>query len=358
MNTKMLIAKNILAFVVVLVIVLVTGKAMAAERFSVSEWNTLFAQALQKKTTARALNLIDFKKLEKKAIPPCVDCASKSKVQRARELFAKANYSGAISLYNQIPKTSDLWLQSVEERGWAYFRQNDFEKAIAQAKTLVSPQMVNIADSEGFFLQSLSQLRICDYAGVLETNKKFKDTQREKLLALQILVKTGTNADLENILNTVDKFPLAFTDLGSAPANLPLLFYRDLEVQRQIMKYRISQTAIQAVATTKMSTLTNKLQIAKDNSYHLLKSRIAKLAQEDINSSALIVQKLNLIEVETIQRIHSDLAIKENLYQTNEFNKAKDNQLVFMDDGRPWIDELDKYEVAAKVCPRDIRRKM
>ncbi len=358
MNTKTLIAKNVLALVIVLVIVIVTGNAMAAERFSVTEWNASFAQALQKKNTNKALELIDFKKLEKKAIPSCVDCTSKAKMQKARSVFAKGDYAAALALYNEIPKSSDLWLQSVEERGWAQFRQGDFEKAIAQAKTLLSPQLVNVADNEGFFLQSLSQLRICDYVGVLETNKKFKDTQREKLVQLQKLTETGTNAELESILTSVDAFPLAFTALNSAPAKLPLLFYRDIEVQKQILKYRIATTAMQTVASTKMSSLANKLQSVKNDSYTLLKARIATLAQEDINSSAMIVQKLNLIEVEAIQRIHSDLGIKENLYKKNDFKQAKDDQLVFMDDDRPWIDELDKYEVAAKVCPRDIRRKM
>lgn len=65
------------------------------------------------------------------------------------------------------------------------------------------------------------------------------------------------------------------------------------------------------------------------------------------------------MEVEVIQRIHHDLDISDKLYsKESQFKDVNSDKLVFMDDGRPWIDELDKYEVKTKSCDKNIRRKM
>ena len=340
------------------VLFVVASTAQAADRFSVQDWKESFARAVAKNDSAKITELTNFKKLEEKAIPACTDCESKKKMAQARDLFAKADFAGSEKLYNQIPKGSDLWLEAVEERGWSHFRRDDFEKTLAQTKTLLSPQFVGAVNSEAFFLQSLAQLKICDYEGILTTHQNFKEKQRSRITEIQELSKTGVNEPLKKVIAQTDKFPLRYEDLGEALTKLPLLFYRDLEVQRNLLKLKVAQAALTVVPEGSVAGSKLDFVKLKNESSLSLQNRIKALAEQENNENSKIVQKLNLVEVEAIQRIHTDMKLSQSMYKEGEFKKTNDDQLVFMDDGQPWIDELDKYDVAAKSCAKNIRRKM
>lgn len=332
--------------------------AQAAERFSVQGWKDSFSQALVHNDKAQIRNFMDFKALEKKAVPKCLDCDNKTKMHQARVLFAKGNYAAAEKIYNEIPKGSDAWLEAVEERGWSHFRRDDFEKTIAQTKTLLSPQFEGAVNSEAYFLQSLAQLRICDYEGILTTHQDFKEKQRNRIVEMQNLARTGTNEALENSIGKTDKFPLRYEDFGVALTKLPLLFYRDIEFQRQLLRLKISQAALTVIPDGKNLKIRSQFIKIKDKSAAKLKNRMKRLAQIENTENSRIIQKLNLVEIEAIQRIHTDMKLSDNMYKETHFKKVSEDQLIFMDDGQPWIDELDKYDVAAKTCIKNIRRKM
>ena len=335
------------------VVFVVTSTASAAERFSVQSWKESFARASAKNDAAELKKLTDFSQLEIKAVPKCIDCENKKIMRQARDLFSKGDYAGAEKLYNKIPKATDSWLEAVEERGWSHFRRDNFEKTIAQTKTLLSPQFVGNVNSEAYFLQSLAQLKICDYEGILTTHQNFKEKQRSRLTEIQSLAKIGSNDALKKVITDVDKFPLRYEDLGETLTQLPLLFYRDLEVQKQLLRIKVSQAGL--TINSNYSTLFSKI---KNESSEKLQNRIKELAIRENIENSKIVQKLNLVEVEAIQRIHTDMKLSQDMYQGGKFKKTTDEQLVFMDDGQPWIDELDKYDVAAKSCNKNIRRKM
>lgn len=331
-------------------------QANAADRFSLQDWKQSFAKAVNSKNPSQIEKLLDFKLLEAKAVPTCTDCENKKKMKQARELFAKGDYSGAEKIYNEIPKGTDLWLEAVEERGWAHFRRDDFEKALAQTKTLLSPQFVGAVNTEAFFLQSLSQLKICDYEGILKTHQGFKEKQRDRLVEMQGLSKSGVNEALKTVVKKTETFPLKYEDYGDLLTKLPLLFYRDVEFQKQLLRIKVAQAALEVLPDD--SSLKGRFLNLSHESTLKLQSRIQKLAERETLENAKMVQKLNLIEVEAIQRIHTDMKLSENDYKENKFKKVSDDQLIFMDDGQPWIDELDKYDVAAKACNKGIRRKM
>ena len=340
------------------VLVVVSSTAQAADRFSVQNWKDSFARAVAKNDTAKISDLTNLKKLEDKAVPACTDCDSKKKMGQARDLFAKSDFAGSEKLYNQIPKGSDLWLEAVEERGWSHFRREDFEKTLAQTKTLLSPQFVGAVNSEAFFLQSLAQLKICDYEGILTTHQNFKDKQKSRITEIQALTKTGVNEALKKVIAQAEQFPLSYEDMGEALTKLPLLFYRDLEFQKSLLKLKIAQAALSVVPEGSVAGSKLDFIKLKNDSSEKLQNRIKVLAEQENTENSKIIQKLNLVEVEAIQRIHTDMKLSKDMYKDGEFKKTNEDQLVFMDDGQPWIDELDKYDVAAKSCAKNIRRKM
>ena len=306
----------------------------SAEGFSVKTWS--------KGLDATTKKSIDFAQIEKGLFSE--KNSDLQAIVKARDLFSKGQFEAAITAYDLVPKGSSYWLEAIEEKGWAYHRKGDLNKALAQTKTLLSDQFLPIVGTEAFFLQSLSQLKICDYKGVLETNQLFKDSQRTRVIAIQKLSKEGTNSALQNVIEKADSFPLSLTNIGEDLKTLPNLFYRDVEFQKSLLEVKLNRAA---GLESKASQALNRLQ-----------TRIKVLAKRETQENSKILQKLNLIEVETIQRIHTDLHVDKNSYQKGEFAKVDEDHLVFPDDGRPWMDELDKYQVKLNSCPHNIRRKM
>lgn len=326
-------------------------QARAAERMSAKEW----AQGWVRSLNGKNPQAFSTTAMEKKTLGSCSDCEDKENLKKARDLFAAGKFDEALTAYNKIPRGSTYWLSAVEEKGWAYFRNEDYEKALAQTKTLLAPQFAEISNSEAFFLQSLTQLKICDYKSVFETHQIFKEKQKARVMEVQKLAQTGWNDSLTQFLKKADKFPLTLDDMGDAVQRLPLLIYKDVEFQKQALRFKASEKAISMVESAKMKASLEKMN---DDSFRALKARVQELAQNETNDNFKIIQKLNLIEVEAIQRVHTDMNMSDDLYKKSQFQKVDDNKLVFMDDGRPWIDELDKFEVAAKTCAKGIRRKM
>jgi hypothetical protein len=328
----------------------------SSSNFSIKKWKELLAQSITKKRYSETKLLSQIKNLEEIAVPKCVDCKNKNIMRKARSQFNKGNFAQSEKLYNQVSKSSDYWLEAVEERGWSYFRQDDYERSLAQSKTLLSPQFSSITSSESYFLQALSQLRICDYEGVLKTNETFKESQRDRVKVIQEISRTGESKDLDQIISRIDEFPLSRDNFGDSVLKLPLLVYRDKNIQKQIFTFKISEAALSVI--DKKSSTALKLSKLKSASSKNIKNRLKFLAERETSENLKVVLKLNLIEVDTIQRIHTDAELAENVYVDGKFSQTTDNQLIFMDDGQPWIDELDKYEVAAKSCLKNLRRKM
>ncbi len=250
----------------------------------------------------------------------CSDCDDKQNLDKARDLFAAGKYDEALALYNKIPRGSTYWLNAVEEKGWTYFRQENYEKALAQTKTLLAPQFAEISNSEAFFLQSLTQLKICDYKSVFETNQTFKDKQKARVMEVQNLAKKGWNDSLTQVLKKADKFPLTLDDMGEAVQRLPLLIYKDIEFQKQALRFKASEKAI---AATDNASLKASLEKENDKAFRALKERVQELAQNETDENFKIIQKLNLIEVEAIQRVHTDIDLTDELYKKNDFKKGR-----------------------------------
>jgi hypothetical protein len=323
--------------------------------FSVSSWKQEVQSAALKKDVKALKALTDLPGLEGKVLAHRRTDERKA-LETARSEYAVGHFAVAREHYDRIPKGSDFWLEAVEEKGWSFHREKSFEKAIAQTKTLLSKPFLPIVGSEPFFLQSLSQLKICDYKGVLETHRLFKETQRERLILMQNLAKSGVSAALDLVISRADRFPLTLEVAGEETKLLPRLFYRDLVVQKSILRLKLGDAVekISGLPSSMKETLLNSRKEAKKQ----LSERMKELASQESEENFKIVQKLNLIEVETIQRIHTDLSLDPNSYSRGRFKEAGVDDMVFPDDGHPWMDELDKYQVQVNSCPQNLRRRM
>ncbi|HRO68060.1 MAG TPA: hypothetical protein PL182_10885 [Pseudobdellovibrionaceae bacterium] len=343
-----------------------SSSALANEVLSMKDWTSRLDAALKAGKASEISRQLDLGRIESNVLA-VRNVKERQLMIRARSAYKAGKLDEAIKLYNQVPKGSDSWLEAVEEKGWAYLLKNDTEKALAQTKTLLAPTFLPVVGSEPFLLQTLSQLKICDYKEILETNKSFKESQRARLVAVQDLADKGTSDSLAKAISKVDQFPIAFAEIGEESKTLPRLFHRDREAQKLILRMKMAEAGVpvlkQALANgTKFRSLASKsiarLEANAASARKALPARMKNLAQAEVNDSFRVIQKLNLIEVETIQRVHTDQQLDQDSYSKGKFAVAGADQLVFPDDGHPWIDELDKYQVQVNACPSNVRRKM
>ena len=192
--------------------------AQAGERFTLSQWQRSVKSAKSVSDIEKAVNTAA---IEKKYLASCSDCDNKDLLAKARTAFAKGNFEEALSLYNQIPRGNDYWMYSVEEKGWAYFRMDDYEKSLAQTKTLLAPQLAETASSEAYLLRSLALLKICDYKEIFENHTNFKEKQKAKIMEIQDLADSGFNESFKKVILAANTFPLQAKEMGDAVKHLP-----------------------------------------------------------------------------------------------------------------------------------------
>lgn len=333
---------------------------------SVKEWENNLKSDLAAGKTDLTVHFA-FSALEKTYLSHA-ETADRKNMQAARDLYAKGKFDSAIKKYELIEKGSDYWLEAVEEKAWAYHLQNNHEKALAQTKTLLAEPLVQVVGSEPFFLQSLSNLKICDYPGIFATHQTFKDSQRARISALETLANTGASPAMNAVIEKVESFPVTFTQVGAEAKELPRLFYRDLDYQKRLLQAKLADRGIALIQErmdsapeadkAKLQKSVDLLSKSKVSALAKMKDRLQVLAKSEDKVNQLMLQKLGLIEIETIQRMHADKNMDPNEFSSGKFSDVTMDDLVFPDDGKPWIDELDKYEVSANACPRNVRRKM
>lgn len=246
---------------------------------------------------------------------------------KARKLFEQKKFKEAIDIYEKISAKSDRWLLALEEKAWAQMHLEKYDKVLSQARTLTSPALSALTGTEPYLLQALAQLKICDYVGVFKTLKDFKKLKREQVEAIQELAKKGKNTVSQVAVQKWSTNTDDWKQLGPMLSQLPQLFYRD-----EIM-----------------------LRSAKAKNYEAMEKRLQELAAEENNENFRILQKLNLIEVETIQRVHVETKLTG--LQGEKIEKGK-YDLVFKDTNEIWLDELDSYQATINRCQKKSGRSM
>ncbi len=278
----------------------------------------------------------------------------------ARAHFQKNEFEKAVEYYTQVPKSSDFWFESVEERAWAAIREGRYEKALADATTLTTPVFTPLIGPEPYFMAAYSGLKICDYPMIFKFAEKFKERFKKTSAGLEELVKTGTSAAVQKALAKLVKGDLSIATYGTEAQFLPRNFHHDEFVRRHLLyrKALLLETArtqeiienLQDKNLT-MNILNSRIQSMQTKataSEKLALNRIQRLAQEDLKEIKANLQKMHIIEAEVIQRIHlAQKPGKNNL----KLSKASDELVFPYDDDEVWMDELDNYKSLSNGCP-------
>jgi hypothetical protein len=174
-------------------------------------------------------------------------------------------------------------------------------------------------DLEPYLLQSLILLYNCDYKAVFQVIKDLKRTMASYVTGMESL---SGGVFLASQSEALDLLIAKKTHKALKPQlmnQLPRRFYLDQTIQ----------TAITA------------------SNLDLLKKRMTQLAVLDDQKNQKMLQYLNLLEVESIQR-----AFVPNQFEgIAKKSISKDqNTMIFNNDKELWADEIDKTQADINLC--------
>lgn len=278
---------------------------------------------------------------------------------KARINYQNNKLDAAIQGYDSISKSSDYWLESIEEKAWAHLRQGHGHDAIADLQTLMTPSLAPQVGPETYFLASFSNLKICDYKSILKLHNEFKTRYKDRITALQTLAKTGDSAAAAGALEKMKSGPISWVSVGRDVQWLPRFFHRD-EILKAGVAELVESGKEQSTIAQYLSTSTNpslksnldKLMVtAKKNvqvSLQKTHARMKHLAEDETKEMSTMIRKLHIVEAELIQRMYVN-----NRLATNELEgkQNKDDDLIFPHGTEIWLDELTHYQTRGKGCP-------
>ena len=247
-----------------------------------------------------------------------------------RAFYQLENYVESIKNYQNITKSSDFWPLSVEEMAWAYVALGKEEMALAKLQSLMTPIFDQVIGPEPYFLKAFAHLKICDYIGVFKTTDHFKKRYKDRILNLENLVKNnGKHSESIQLITMGKNGNLSFDLLTKKLEAFPFMFHRDKYLQRYFEEL-------------KRKSKSAEISIFK---------RLKYLAQRDLQEIRKNLKLLHLIEAEAIQRVH--IAYEPNNKFRNHANFGGSEWLKFPSQGEEiWIDEIDKFHVQVKDCPK------
>lgn len=315
-------------------------KITAMKKSSLKIWQTwqLSLQAIKWEESVLAENLL-LKLVDEKQ-----DLIAKDRIELnlGRLFFAKKDFQGAIDHYQKVSRGSDFWFEALEEEAWSYIRLNQPDKATSKLTTLLSPVFQNAVGPETYYAANYNALKICDYSTVFKNGKLFKERQQVRIRSLEALAKSGVQELLPQALAGMVAGKASYSDYGKEAAVLPRFFWRDSELQD--IAHLIKSKTLSNNSETKINEIKNL-----EKKFSL---KMQQMAQSELADYRRVIDKLQIIEAEVIQRLYLDPNLKAK--RTEELVPPPTNAdvLTFPHDEELWLDEIDSYQSRIKLCPQ------
>lgn len=253
-------------------------------------------------------------------------------IKRARAYFAKGKFENALKFYQKVPKSSDYWLESIEEQAWTYTRMGETRKALAKTKTLLAKVFDPQIGSEPYLLAGYLNLKTCNYSEVFKVISKFKKRFKQKVAELNLISKNKMTPTLQLAIDTYSTKDFHWSKMKSNIRYLPRMFDKDKSLAK--------------LFKTRKELLKQGLDAAHNT--NKIKARFAVLAKSEIKEISKNIRRLNIVEAESIQRLHN---INKVVKAPKIAKVNAKNVLTFPGDKEIWLDEIDKYRASHGNCP-------
>lgn len=331
---------------------------------AIINWHLALANAMQDKAAEAAKIMAQL--LKAKNNPVSQDLMN---ITAARMLFQNGYFEAAQKYYDKVPKKSEDYLEAQEEKAWTYLRRGEPQNAMAITQSLVNPSFSGQVGPETWFLRALSQIKVCDYSGTLETLRGFTKEFKDHALALEALAENKVSQDeLAKFLSRMQKGSVTRTEMVRSTRKLPRNLTRDerlkylltgqtvLEKEAQsadvLFAKSLKTTGLQGHFDTLRAQTLERSQMARGAAI----ARAQELAREELAETHKVVNKMHIVEteliqqVDTIPRISKHLGVQEkdiDVKKGTTGSLARDT-LKFPQENEFWFDELTNYRVDVK----------
>lgn len=269
-----------------------------------------------------------------------------------RALYQKGELDAAMEAFQEVPKSSNLWVETLEERAWTSLRKDDYDKALGDSITLLSPALAPLVGPESYFLANLMALKVCDYPRIFKNSELFKKRHAERLNAIQDLAKSGANKNLAAIMDRFDKNGVSVEAAGPLVEWLPRAVYRDSKFIRFMESRREwLQESKKAGEFSEILHSSQDLSQIAERLKQLALNRVKILAQDEIKEYRINLNKMHIIEGEVIQRLAVDETLKGERSKVAKVEDKGDVLVFPYSSDEVWFDELDNYKARVKDCP-------
>ena len=272
-----------------------------------------------------------------------------------REKAAKS-WTTSIKYYNAFGRHNALWLESLFEASWAYYRVDNFGKALGLLLTLNSPFFNDKYYPEAMLLQATIYYTNCHYDRVVDILGDYQATysplktqvdtlvsrlfQPEEVYDFLHMVQTADKDSYDPTLQQVLEAAVQDRELMRGLAYIDMLDDETARVKESaIASTPLGQNMVQEIEAARMLSV---VEAGKKG-----KQRLERLQEElrDLSNKALD------IEIETTEkyaaraelREQDPNAIAEFEQEIDRVMGADDEHLFWTFDGEYWNDELGYY---------------
>jgi outer membrane protein assembly factor BamD (BamD/ComL family) len=278
----------------------------------------------------------------------------------ARVFYSTGQFSLSTKYYDQIGLDSTLWLDSLFEASWTYFRKNNHEKALGHLHTLNSPFFRDEYLPEAPILKAVIFYANCNYERTRQTINDFRlvyeplrdeikgyienfsdPTELYNFLSKLQKTNSGGSGRVNQILNA------AFQDKTLKRLNA---YVRELDREMDLIRRSKSTWSRSQLAQVIVQETEVVKSLAVDEAGRLAKQRLDRVVKElnDLISQALKIE----FEVTNAEKgiLENNLAgdgpkarsRKGSLYATD------DEHIYWPFTGEYWRDELGYYLYTVK----------
>ncbi len=281
-----------------------------------------------------------------------------SSLWKAGEREKAANsWTTALKYYNAFSRNSDMWLESLFEASWAYYRVDNFGKALGLLLTLNSPFFNDKYYPEAMLLQATIYYTNCHYDRVVDILSDYKATydplkkqvdalvsrlfQPEEVYEFLQMVRKADKDSYDPTLQQVLEASVQDRELLRGLAYIDMLDdeVKRIKADKSIASTQLGQNMVQEIEAARMLSI---VEAGKKG-----KQRLESLQEElrRLSNTALD------IEIETTEkyaqraelREQDPNALAEFETEVNAALKADDEHLYWKFDGEYWSDELGYY---------------
>lgn len=321
------------------------------------EWNIALLHGQKDETKAAAVIISSLMKAKNNPIPEDL-----LNMTAGRLLYQNGYFEAAQKYYDKIPKGSDFFPQSQEEKAWAFLKRGQPNDAVAVTQTLVNKTFSGQAGPETWFVRALGQLKVCDFGASLETLKDFTTEFKQRAIGLEKISKQGNTPEVTEALLKMKDGGLNLAEMAQISKSLPRAMVRDERLRQMTKAISIltdeSKSAAQASATSNVSGLQGEFETIKNNADQRAArmraqsiSRVQMLAAQDLKETKTILNKLHIVEAEVIQRVESTTKLSQaaaNEIRSGKTGSQSEDVLKFPSGSEVWMDELTNYKVDIK----------